>query len=233
MTHDDVADPGALLLLLDEHETLEESLARLVRTCRDAIPTCGDVSVTLAPAGRAPRTAAATSPRAQRIDEWEYAALRGPCVAALRDGGEDYVRSRDDAQVYLGLAEVMAETGVRSMLGVPLLVGGEVVGAVNAYADVDDAFDDEAARDVARNVAAQAATAVHNLRVFDASRTLAQQLEEAMASRATIEQAKGVIMAQAGCSAEEAFERLRAASQRENVKLREIAERIVRGVAAG
>ena len=50
-----------------------------------------------------------------------------------------------------------------------------------------------------------------------------------MSSRAVIEQAKGVLMAEQGCLPEEAFELLRAASQRENVKLREIAERIVAG----
>ena len=45
----------------------------------------------------------------------------------------------------------------------------------------------------------------------------------AMKSRATIEQAKGIIMASTGCTADEAFEQLRAQSQHENIKLRDIA----------
>lgn len=48
------------------------------------------------------------------------------------------------------------------------------------------------------------------------------------ASCSAIEQAKGVIMATARCSAQSAFERLVAQSQHENRKLREIAEEIVR-----
>ena len=48
-----------------------------------------------------------------------------------------------------------------------------------------------------------------------------------MASRATIEQAKGIIMAHKHCSPDEAFQVLVRASQRENRKLREIAELIV------
>jgi AmiR/NasT family two-component response regulator len=49
-----------------------------------------------------------------------------------------------------------------------------------------------------------------------------------MQSRAVIEQAKGILMARAAhLSADEAFDLLRKASQRENVKLREIAQRIV------
>jgi AmiR/NasT family two-component response regulator len=49
-----------------------------------------------------------------------------------------------------------------------------------------------------------------------------------MQSRAVIEQAKGILMARSpALTADEAFELLRKASQRENVKLRDIAQRIV------
>ncbi len=49
-----------------------------------------------------------------------------------------------------------------------------------------------------------------------------------MASRAEIEQVKGILMAQSpGISADDAFDILRRASQRENVKLRDIAKRLV------
>jgi hypothetical protein len=42
-----------------------------------------------------------------------------------------------------------------------------------------------------------------------------------------IEQAKGIIMAQSGWSEDQAFEALRRASQRENLKLRDLAAQIV------
>jgi dihydrodipicolinate synthase/N-acetylneuraminate lyase len=48
-----------------------------------------------------------------------------------------------------------------------------------------------------------------------------------------IEQAKGIIMAQNGCWPEEAFDLLRRASQRANVKVRELAVQIVEHVACG
>ena len=51
-------------------------------------------------------------------------------------------------------------------------------------------------------------------------------LRAAMEHRAVIEQAKGVLMHSMGCSAEAAFAVLVAASQRENVKLRDLAARI-------
>jgi AmiR/NasT family two-component response regulator len=57
---------------------------------------------------------------------------------------------------------------------------------------------------------------------------LSENLSEAMKSRAVIEQAKGILMAGSPkLDADGAFDLLRRASQRENVKLREIAQRIV------
>lgn len=52
-------------------------------------------------------------------------------------------------------------------------------------------------------------------------------LQRAMASRATIEQAKGMIMFAYGCDSAAAFELLIGTSQRANIKLRELAERLV------
>lgn len=48
-----------------------------------------------------------------------------------------------------------------------------------------------------------------------------------------IEQAKGVVMAQSGCTSDEAFGLLRRASQRSNVPVRELAARIVANAGRG
>ena len=56
---------------------------------------------------------------------------------------------------------------------------------------------------------------------------MADNLRIAMASRATIEQAKGILMARGGISADQAFEMLVRASQRENRKLRDVATELV------
>jgi hypothetical protein len=52
------------------------------------------------------------------------------------------------------------------------------------------------------------------------------QLREALVSRSVIERAKGVIMAQAGCGEDDAFQLLVEASRRERRKLREVASQI-------
>jgi hypothetical protein len=53
------------------------------------------------------------------------------------------------------------------------------------------------------------------------------RLQARMESMPVIEQAKGIMMAECGWTAEQAFDALRQASQRENVKVRELAARIV------
>jgi AmiR/NasT family two-component response regulator len=53
-------------------------------------------------------------------------------------------------------------------------------------------------------------------------------LQRAIESRAVIEQAKGMIMMTMRCTADQAFEVLRSQSQTENVKLRDVAEALVR-----
>jgi AmiR/NasT family two-component response regulator len=52
-------------------------------------------------------------------------------------------------------------------------------------------------------------------------------MAEAMRSRAVIEQAKGMIMADKRISADEAFDQLTRLSQHANMKLRDVARRMV------
>ncbi|HEX4698717.1 MAG TPA: ANTAR domain-containing protein [Actinomycetes bacterium] len=54
-----------------------------------------------------------------------------------------------------------------------------------------------------------------------------EDLKAALTTRPVIDQAKGILMAERGCSPEEAFTLLSTASQRDNRKVRDIARAIV------
>jgi hypothetical protein len=86
---------------------------------------------------------------------------------------------------------------------------------------------DAADRELARRLATPAATTLANGRAYQRVSRLAAQLEEALDSRATIERAKGILMAREGYDADVAFERLRRASQQHNRKLRDVARAVV------
>ena len=80
--------------------------------------------------------------------------------------------------------------------------------------------------------AVPAAVTVQNAKDLAQTRRLAAQLQAALASRSVIDQALGMVMSRAGCGPEEAFERLKALSQREHRKLAEVARHLVGQAAA-
>ena len=129
-------------------------------------------------------------------------------------------------EVFVVFAMTLGLSGVRSLLSVGLPVQEAVTGALNMYSFRDDAFDDHAIT-VAQNFAGYAAVALANAQSYDSTATLARQMREAMAHRATIEQAKGILMGEHRCTPEEAFARLSRLSQDTNRKLRDVAAALV------
>jgi GAF domain-containing protein len=118
------------------------------------------------------------------------------------------------------------EAGVNSTLSIGLPIDQQVSGALNIYATEPEAFDDEAVG-VAQTFARYAAVALANAHLYDATTTLAEHMRIAMESRAVIEQAKGIIMGDRRCTADEAFRILAKLSQETNRKLRDVAGAIV------
>lgn len=112
--------------------------------------------------------------------------------------------------------------GVHSVLSLPLLLPDRVVGAMNVYAHAKDAFGPDAVR-IGELFARPAAVSVHNAQILAQSQRLAEQLAAALTSRAVIDQALGVIMSRTGANPDEAFDRLRAMSQSQHLKVSEVA----------
>ncbi len=119
-----------------------------------------------------------------------------------------------------------------SFLCAPIRFGRGHAGAVNCYSTDTSGFAD-LDEQLLQLFVASAEAALRLFSRFRAARELAQQLSEAMASRAAIEQAKGAIMAARGISADDAFTVLVKQSQQDNVKLRELAARLLAGLATG
>ena len=80
---------------------------------------------------------------------------------------------------------------------------------------------------VAQLLVAFGGTMVGNASTYGDSQRTARQLRDAAESRALVDQAKGMLMHALGCSAEEAFERMRDISQRRHVKVTEVARTII------
>jgi GAF domain-containing protein len=190
----------------------------------EAIPGCDLASVSMLRAGKV-FTPAFTSKTALLLDEVQYKLGDGPCLAAIRHRGLEHVSTTSDDR-WPGFVSAAAEHGVRATMSVPLGNDESVVGALNLYSETTQVFDAEA-RHVACGFADQLGVAVASATLYAESFELAQQLQQAMESRAVIEQAKGILMAAQRCSADAAFNILVRASQNQNRKLRAIAAEIV------
>jgi GAF domain-containing protein len=212
--------------------TLEEVLGEIVAIANREVPGAESTSITLVRADK-PFTAAHHGAMSLAADELQYEHGHGPCMDAGRGG---VVLRVDDMRTETRWPDYVAhvvDTGVRSSLSVPLPYQGSTIGALNIYSSRPTAFASQESLDAGLEVAETIAVAVANADAHWQVTEQARNMRLAMESRAAIEQAKGVLMAQRHVDAEAAFEILREASQRYNRKLRDIATGIVESTQQG
>ena len=181
-------------------------------------------SVTLLSDGR-PSTVAATDELAVDLDLVQYRLSTGPCLQAAATGELVEVADLPTERRWAGFPERAAARGCRGMVSAPF-PPAEVAGGINLYVRSAEAWDDEARRQTARFLA-RAAVPVVNRYLYARALTRAEHLQTAMASRAAIEQAKGILMERLKLSSDGAFEALVRASMARNTKLRDVADDVV------
>jgi GAF domain-containing protein len=211
--------------------TLQQTLTRVADLTVEAIPVAEVVGITMPVEGRQ-RTAIFTDEAAPEIDQAQYATGEGPCLEAFEDQRITTIESTLEDGKWPAFRRAAADHGVHSTMSLPLVVEQRSVGALNLYARRERAFTEHHAH-TGMQFASQAAIVLANAQAYWDAHQLSTQLGEAMAYRAVIEQAKGILMGARHCSADEAFQILATASQRENVKLRAIAQRLVENTASG
>jgi GAF domain-containing protein len=105
-------------------------------------------------------------------------------------------------------------------------VNEEYVGGMNIYSRRPATFDDAAVR-TAQDLSAYAGIVLNNANLYFNASSRAEHMQAAMASRATIEQAKGILMGGRRCDENEAFDILVRLSQQSGRKLRDVAAALV------
>ncbi|MEU0077628.1 GAF and ANTAR domain-containing protein [Micromonospora tulbaghiae] len=205
---------------------LDDVLQRLAELTKRVLPTPVEVSVTLVRGGTA-HTAAFTGDVARDLDERQYEQGHGPCLDASASGDVMSVPDLAAEDRWPDWAQRGAKAGVGSSVSIGLPIQEAVVGALNVYALTPHAFDDDDVLTVLQTFAAYAAVALANAHLYDSTATLARQMQEAMANRAVIEQAKGIIMGERRCTPDEAFRILSKVSQDSNRKVRDVARALV------
>ena len=211
-------------------EGLSDVLAHVATFAVRAIPGADGAGVTLLKVDRTDnmvQVLAASHPFVAEIDEIQYAVLNeGPCITAALERRTVRSGSLGGEKMWPRFGPRVGRMGIHSALSLPLLLSGQVLGAINVYARVKDAFDDHAAS-LGELFATPAAVSVHNAQILAQAQALAAQLQGALSSRPIIDQAIGILRQRSGVTAQEAFARLRTISQGDHVKLFDVADKIV------
>jgi len=208
------------------NQTLGESLHQVAELCIEALPQVDHVGITLLVDGKL-KTSVFTHPEVPEIDQAQYRTGDGPCVDAYHHGETNLIDSTREPGRWQEFRDSAARHGVLSTMSLPLITHDGPIGALNMYAETERAFSD-GDREVGELLTTQAAFLLANAQAYWDARTLSENLEQAMLSRASIEQAKGIIMNSVGCGPEAAIQILIRQSQDQNVKLRDLAEELVR-----
>ncbi|MET7454343.1 GAF and ANTAR domain-containing protein [Streptomyces sp. NPDC005574] len=230
MSDQTFALPDVTSLLLST-ESVEQVLQHLVDSALSLVPVASGAGITLE-RQRRPLTVASAGPSALDLDEAQYGQDDGPCLQSLRTGEEVSVPDMLDEDRWGPYPAYAAACGTRSSFSLPIAAHSHTAGALNVYSPKSSGF---AGADLAglRALAAQATGAIALAQRIADAQQYADDLQTAMESRSVIDQAIGVIMGQQRCSAERAFTLLRMASQRRNVKLRDVCRELLVNVGGG
>ncbi|WP_250033829.1 GAF and ANTAR domain-containing protein [Paractinoplanes maris] len=203
---------------------LDDALTHVADVAARAVPGVHAVSATLLSAEGA-RTAAYTGRVAMDLDEWQFHNGHGPCLAAAAASITVSVPDTAGDRRWPDWADRAVEAGVHSSLSVGLPLRDSVSGALNLYAPQPQNFDDDAVI-LAETFAGYAAVAMATASRPEDSGPATIPWSSA-ADRLALEQARGILMAERQCTAEEALRVLREMAAESHRPLRDVTRVLV------
>jgi transcriptional regulator with GAF, ATPase, and Fis domain len=206
-----------------EASTPKEMYAAICVAATLTVPGCDHASLMICRDG-VYSTAAVSDSIAHQIDKLELALGSGPCLDAIGECTAQIQTDLTTDRRWPSLANrVLADTPVRGVLSVRLLVDGERAGALNLFSDKPNVFDERSV-ECAVVLGAFATVATNAV----AQGEDAASLRRGLASSRAIGKAIGMLMVLNDLSDDDAFSLLRRISQETNVKLADVAAGIVR-----
>lgn len=211
--------------LVDDYDTFE-LLQTLVASSVELLDVDA-AGILLADRNNDLELVASTSEASRLVEMIQLSAEEGPCVDSFRLGVPVVVPDiTADATRWPRFAELASLQGFSSVFAVPLRLRKMTIGTLNLFRATSSTLDDYETR-AAQAMADVATIGILHERTLRASDTAREQLEHALQSRVTIEQAKGVIAFMSAVSVEEAFNQLRSYARRSRRPLADVARDVV------
>jgi GAF domain-containing protein len=221
---------AALAELLTSDDSSDAQLRQLSALALELVPRSAAVGLVVA--GDNSWVFSASEPIIAGLHRSQIDGGNGPIAEALRFGEARRVDDASAADRWPDVCSAMTKEGLLSCLVLPLRTDRDPGGVLAIYGREQGCFAGTG-HDLALLFAAQGGVALRNATLYRNCRRLVDNLRVALESRAVIEQAKGILVAEYGYSPDIAFKRLSALSQNTNRKVKDIAADLVAGKING
>ncbi|WP_214465491.1 GAF and ANTAR domain-containing protein [Microbacterium flavescens] len=211
--------------LTDDYDVVD-LLQTLVESCKELLHT-DDAGILLADADGDLELIASTSEATQLVEVIQLAAEDGPCIQCYRTGKPVSVVDIAASHEWPAFRSSAAAHGFAAIDAIPMRLRNSTIGTLNLLRSEPGA---PLAEDLtaAQALADVATIGILHERTVREAETLSQQLQTALNSRVTIEQAKGVVSFTAGVPVDQAFTLIRRYSRAHGLRLSDVCARIVR-----
>ena len=197
---------------------IEQTLQSVVELAVQTIQGCDYAGITLR-RGRHVETPAATDPLVNQADQWQYELSEGPCLDAVFVEDTYVIEDLRAEPRWPRWAPKAASLGIFSVLSVRLATPKTIVGSLNLYAQARSAYDEDQIL-TAGIYAAHASNAI-------AATSETAGLTTALQTRHLIGMAQGILIQRYQLPEDQAFQFLARISQDTNVKLRDVAAKVI------
>ena len=212
--------------LVDDYDTVE-LLQMLVESCQELLDVEA-AGLLLADENGDLEVVASTDEESRLVETIQLSAEAGPCIDSFRTATVVSVPDIASApEQWHRFKAAALQNGFASTYGIPMRLRDTTIGSLNLLRTHQGQLNEMDLR-AAQALADVATIGILHERSLRASDITRQQLQLALNSRVTIEQAKGVLAHTHGITTDRAFDRLREYARGHQLPLSLVAERVVR-----
>ena len=202
--------------LVDDYDVVD-LLDRLVHAIVGLLPV-QQAGLLLLDDNEDPQLLASTSESTRVLELFQLQSSEGgPCIECLNTGAPVTVDDLSSHQTWPRFSQVALSLGFEAVHALPLRLRGDTVGALNLFGSRARLSGNDL--QVGQSLADMATIGILQHRSSRRASIEAEQLQQALASRVVIEQAKGVLAEFAHVDMEVAFDSLRTYSRSRNLKV--------------
>jgi GAF domain-containing protein len=213
--------------LVDDFDVVE-LLDRLVADCVSLIGVDA-AAILLLNRDRALEVVSSSNEASYLMEVFQLESRSGPCVEVVRTGEPVSITDLDHLHSsWPAFARAIEGVGFTAVYALPMRLRDEKIGALNLFNSTQQPELSDFDRSLAQALADVATIGILQQRTVTRASVLVEQLQLALNTRISVEQAKGVIAEFGGVDMGVAFEAMRSFARSNRVKLSSVAESLVR-----